>query len=653
MRVCIIQNDINNPPKYIETHDVRTNQYGLVSIMIGQGLPTTGSFDVIAWNQETYARMDIDHQGGTNFRHIGTSEITPVPTALYAKTAESVKNSFGLNVQCFGAFGNGVDDDFLAFQEAVDSASIKGHKLFVPAGTYKLTQTVEVPAGVQIIGETMGSDPLQTPNNGSLIAFEGMDFAFRFSGNNSGMQDIVIKDFNVGSAAGGIHIQSNGTAVESCNFHNVLITNFTQGIGVKMEATNTSGIAYTTFYNLRVRNAKTGIHIEEQSGSFVNSNSFFHGVISGGAYDYGVRILGGNNNVFHGTVIEPPQTQIGHFVVEGGEVRAHDIRVEGMTQDPSTPLVEFKPGTLNSELSATFGGGGVVDNGNNTVEIKNCKGGYFSNPKGNVFQNSVFNGWDGSDLPHWDISGSGVVATVLAPDQVKGHNVLQIDVPAGVIAEIKPSGDVMPSPEALGIYDQANFGMLIKTTTADIAQMAMDAPAGVKVSAKHPGNGEWRFIGSNGLVDRQKSVNARLYIHNTSGSTATVYVCAPTFSFGNQVPDMAPKDLSTAGGIMNGAITHSMETISTIPGNTFLTISKSANIYDIAASSGTITRINHGGPDRLPKGTVIQLLFANAGINVSNNPYISLKGGFTSIANSSISLVSMGNGTWREVDRNN
>ena len=70
--------------------------------------------------------------------------------------------------------------------------------------------------------------------------------------------------------------------------------------------------------------------------------------------------------------------------------------------------------------------------------------------------------------------------------------------------------------------------------------------------------------------------------------------------------------------------------------------------------SGTIQRINHSTADRFPVGTVVTLLFEQAGVSVSHGGYITLLGGvaYVSEVGSSLTLVSSGPGTWRELDRN-
>ncbi|KZL70356.1 exo-beta-D-glucanase, partial [Colletotrichum tofieldiae] len=66
-----------------------------------------------------------------------------------------------LDVKDFGATRDGATDDTAAFQLAVNSS--QGKILFVDAGSYILTQTVTVPAGVKMVGETWSQLVAQGP----------------------------------------------------------------------------------------------------------------------------------------------------------------------------------------------------------------------------------------------------------------------------------------------------------------------------------------------------------------------------------------------------------------------------------------------------------------------------------------------------------
>ncbi|MBO4614491.1 MAG: InlB B-repeat-containing protein [Bacteroidales bacterium] len=81
-----------NAEVYIETHSVTTNANGLASIEIGAGTPTNAaySFSSIDWSEGTYfIKTDVDLNGGTRFKTIGTSQLISVPYAMYAQKAGS------------------------------------------------------------------------------------------------------------------------------------------------------------------------------------------------------------------------------------------------------------------------------------------------------------------------------------------------------------------------------------------------------------------------------------------------------------------------------------------------------------------------------------------------------------------------------------
>jgi hypothetical protein len=128
----------------------------------------------------------------------------------------------------------------------------------------------------------------------------------------------------------------------------IQIFGLTSGTSVSLIASSNGGIAYCSFYDLRIRNAKIGIEINEtDEGSFVNSNSFFHGVISGGGFQNAILINGGNNNVFYSTVVEPPSSTGCHILVNKGQIIGENIRVEAANQAAGTPVIKFAATALN------------------------------------------------------------------------------------------------------------------------------------------------------------------------------------------------------------------------------------------------------------------------------------------------------------------
>jgi hypothetical protein len=652
VQISIILDDTDNPPIYVEMHQVQSNDYGVINLNVGDGVPTIGDFSTINWQQTAFVKVEMDVEGGTDYSVMSLSEILSVPRALYAERAGMLNGSpFGLYVTDFGAVGNGTKDDTDAFEAALDSAFVVGAKVFVPSGVYRLTRTLILKDGVRLIGEGQGSEPLQTPHNGSLLRYEGNGFAIKIVGHNAQLYDLVLRDQSGNQAQGGVHVLADGRLVEGVSISEVLISGFTNGTALKLEAKNSGGIAYAAFGHVRVRHGKVGLHITEGVSSFVNSNTFEHCQISGGGFDYGILLDGGNNNAFYNVVIEPPVSTFGHLFVNKGRLYGSEIRIEGNNQPATTPLIYFAANTLNSTISGIYAGGLTIDKGNNFINMQSGKAAPYRNSSANRFRNATFFTPNGTTVTDWDITGTGVTATVLAPELTDKHNVLKLTIPAGSTARLEPSVLARPQIKQLAIYKQVNFGFNVKTDKAGTVYTSTNAPSGWTISTPHSGSNEWEFVSMNAFVHQTQPAQFRLEIANTTGGTMEVFVTTPTLTFGNQLPILDEMPLSTAGGVMNGQITAAVAT-QTIPANGYLTLPLNANYYEI---SGTvmITRINHLVANRAPKGTVITLLFDTAGIKVANNGYIMLKGAFTSIARSSLTLMSNGDGTWKEVDRNN
>ena len=85
LKFSILKNTINGTEVYSEKHAVTTNQFGIVNLKIGGGTVLSGIFANINWgNAETFLKVYLDLNGGTNFTEMGTTQMVSVPYALYA-----------------------------------------------------------------------------------------------------------------------------------------------------------------------------------------------------------------------------------------------------------------------------------------------------------------------------------------------------------------------------------------------------------------------------------------------------------------------------------------------------------------------------------------------------------------------------------------
>ena len=670
LRFTIIQNDIDGAGIYQETHRLLTNEYGLITTRVGLGLPVYGDFATINWQFNSFLEIEMDIDGGEQYEWMGRSELMPVPKALYAERAGSIAGRRdGLYVTDFGAVGDGVTDDTPAFLAVLDSALINGSTVIVPSGVYKVMEPLVLGDGVSIVGEGMGSDPLQTPYNGSMIQYFGSGYALVLEGHNSGVKKVVIHDRTEGKAKGGVLIHANGRLVENVHMEQVLISGFTGGTGIKLKADNQGGIAYACIHNLRVRNALRGIHLQAESSSFINSNSFFGGVVSGGGFDHCLLVDGGYTNIFYGTAFEPYLSRKGHLVINKGSIIGQDIRVEGLYQPKHIPLIYFAAGTRNTTIRGVQDGGWVTDLGNNTVKMPNGKKISPAQSNHNRLSNAAFNGFKNGILPHWTIGGELTKVSIENPEVMANHKVLKLVVAPGQSCWLKPSNVEWPGSSPLGIYDQMHFGFYVKTNVPGVVYTRTNAPQGLTISSKHRGGNNWEFIGMNAMVDRTAPLDARLAVENNSSRWVEVFISTPTLAFGQPAPLLEEKAITTGGGEiigdleiigslqvsgeLTGLLSRNIVEVEKIPANGRMILPRIGNLFRIMNAGPDVHRINDTTFERFPEGAIITLLFEHQGQTLIQNPYLMLNGIFKSMNKySSITLLSMGDGTWREVNRN-
>jgi hypothetical protein len=85
----IIQGSQTADPAYSEDHTLSTDDLGQVSLVIGQGTPTTGVFSEIDWSIGNYY-LAIELDTGSGFEPMGTSQLLSVPYAMYSNSSGSL-----------------------------------------------------------------------------------------------------------------------------------------------------------------------------------------------------------------------------------------------------------------------------------------------------------------------------------------------------------------------------------------------------------------------------------------------------------------------------------------------------------------------------------------------------------------------------------
>jgi len=88
IRISILNGSVNGETEYDEIHEVKTNAFGLFTLVIGEGTPGTNSFNFIGWTSgKKWLQVELDENGGRNFKLMGSQQLMSVPYALYAERA--------------------------------------------------------------------------------------------------------------------------------------------------------------------------------------------------------------------------------------------------------------------------------------------------------------------------------------------------------------------------------------------------------------------------------------------------------------------------------------------------------------------------------------------------------------------------------------
>ena len=87
LQLDILQGSSTGSVIYSETQTTTTNQYGLINIFIGDGIPTQGVFSDIDWSNGPYfLKTSVDIGNGPE--ELGTQELVSVPYSLYSQSAK-------------------------------------------------------------------------------------------------------------------------------------------------------------------------------------------------------------------------------------------------------------------------------------------------------------------------------------------------------------------------------------------------------------------------------------------------------------------------------------------------------------------------------------------------------------------------------------
>jgi hypothetical protein len=163
-KVSILQGSASGGVVFSETHNISTNEFGLVSLDIGKGSISSGSIAGISWGDNRhFLKVELDPTGGTSYQYMGTAELLSVPYAMHARTVENdmVEDADpdpGNEIQVLSLDGNDL------------SLSLGGGMVELPTGADNWGSQTAVTDDQTLTGLGIESNPLQIKNAGVTSA---------------------------------------------------------------------------------------------------------------------------------------------------------------------------------------------------------------------------------------------------------------------------------------------------------------------------------------------------------------------------------------------------------------------------------------------------------------------------------------------------
>lgn len=420
---------------------------------------------------------------------VDSSDVTFLQAGAGAvvRTAQSKMRDI-VSAKDFGAVGDGVVDDTVAIQAALDYvATLNGATVYLPPGVYKTTSTLTFKShSTRLVGNGRGMVPgtYVISVGGSRINYTGAGYAVSFDGKHY----CEVADLTIASttASGGIYcgdiahyfrvsrvvINGQDNALSPVGFSSAGIAIERSYYGT-IEGCDIGNCAGNGIFGFRecngnfiqmnsIRQCGTGIRITDATSNS-EGNSIISNEIESARTDpgsgYAISLLGSDSNMVVGNRIE--WTANGHIFINSNVSPAQFNQLIGNVLEGPAPAIILGDGTGSNQVIGTMISGG---RGVGAVTINSdVLDTYFQASPGAYPSTLTDNGYGSSvDI---DVSNNKSYRKTTASNTVKGYDL----VVGGAATNIDTGANYLDIKNSFGIIARFDTNGLFRVTQGSVA----------------------------------------------------------------------------------------------------------------------------------------------------------------------------------------
>ncbi|SDB28634.1 hypothetical protein SAMN03097699_0515 [Flavobacteriaceae bacterium MAR_2010_188] len=371
-----LQSNLQSPViHFTETHTIKTNQFGLFSLVIGEGVVIKGKFNEIPWSTEDiWMEISIKDNGKTEFTTISNSKLLAVPYAFHAATASQLVSSdfpdvngnapIGVPSQNWSLFGNRAsnsDKDKLGTTDYVDLVLITNdldRLRITKDGDINIANNLNVGKNVDIGNDLHVGNDTYLDNNVEMNIDGGTTI-------NHG--NFTVEDMSSTLLTGTITVDGATDLKSTLNVDD--LTDLNNGLNVNnASATALSGTlnveGATTINN--ILDVSSAVTLNSVDGTTnISGITNINNILNSSA-DVNLNTVGGSTNIQGPTTINNTSALKGQVTINanvgGGDASydAYPLRIEGSQQGIAIKLSAAIPDNSSNFVTFFNSGGGAV-----------------------------------------------------------------------------------------------------------------------------------------------------------------------------------------------------------------------------------------------------------------------------------------------------